>query len=66
MTDEQKAAFIFAQSVAALIELEAMKAANIDRFQAGHTLKYSENAFMNLHEHYLIQHNAVIGFFNKE
>ncbi len=45
MTPEQKAAYVFAQSVAAMAEIEAMKAANQMREMNGHTIAYGEEAF---------------------
>ena len=64
MTDEQKAAYVKAQAVAAEIELESMLVTNIERFHKNEAPAYSELAFKQLIERYCIGHNAVIGLFN--
>lgn len=60
MTPEQAAAFIHAQAVAALSEIEAMKAANYTREQQGHTHAYGEDAFRQIQSDYVITHNSVL------
>lgn len=64
MYQEEKPAYIFAQAVAALCELEGMKAANKEREANGLALAYDEKAFIELQNQYCISHNAVIGFLN--
>ena len=57
-----KVAYINGQVACALIEMEAMKAANHERQQRGESDNYGEEAFMALIEKYCINHNAVIGY----
>ena len=64
MNEQQKAAYIFSQSVCALIELEAMKAANKERELRGEMLAYHEEVIMELFSKYSIGHNDVIGYFH--
>ncbi len=54
--------YIQSQVACALIEMEAMKAANVEREQRGESLAYDEAAFMAIIDKYGIHHNAVIGF----
>ena len=63
MNEQQKAAYIFSQSVCALIELEAMKQANRDREANCQASAYREEDFMELFNKYFIGHNDVIGYF---
>lgn len=63
MTPEQKAAYIVAQSVLAYAEIEAMKAANLERQLAGQSLAFSESDFNSIQHKYPIGHNAVVSFF---
>ena len=64
MTPEQKAAYVFAQSVSAMAEIEGMKALNTERDQRGHTLAYDEAAFLEIPNKYGIHHNAVLTLFH--
>ncbi len=64
MTDEQKAAYIQAQAVAALIEAMGMAAENMQRSHQGASIAYDEKAFLEIIEKYGIHHNAVIGLFH--
>lgn len=48
MTPEQLAAYVNAQTAAALIELESYKAANREREMCGHALAWGKDAFMDL------------------
>ena len=59
MTDEQRAALIFARAVSAMIEMEGMKAANKLREMNGDALAYDEGAFCNLIQNYGLE-EAVI------
>lgn len=63
MTPEQKAAYVFAQTVSAMAEIEAMKALNTERERNGHALAYSEEAFLQVIDRYGISHNQVIALF---
>lgn len=63
MTPEQQTVFIFSQSVAALAELEGMKAANTERKLNGQSLAYGEDAFNKVAERFGIGANQVIGYF---
>lgn len=58
----KKAAYIISQAACALIELEAMKAANSERQQRGESDAYGEKAFMELQNKYVISHNAVLSY----
>jgi len=64
MTNEQKAAYIFSQTVCALIEIEGMKALNKYREMRGKTIAYDEGQFYETAEKYCITHNQVINFFS--
>lgn len=63
MTPEQKAAYVNAQAVSALIEAIGMAAENQQRAQAGLSLAYPESSFTALIEKYDIHHNALCSFF---
>lgn len=63
MTDEQKAAYVHAQSVAALAEIESMKALNTERESHGYALAYDEGAFFEVIDRYGLHHNALMDFF---
>ena len=64
MTDEQKAAYVMAQSVGAMAEIEMMKAANTERLAQGMALAYDESAFSKVSENFGITHNQVLGLFD--
>ncbi|MHB8413981.1 MAG: hypothetical protein ACYDB1_01105 [Acidiferrobacteraceae bacterium] len=63
MTDQEKAAYIHSQVACALIEMEAMRAANQYREIQGCTPTYGEEAFRKIIENYPIHHNAVMSLF---
>jgi len=63
MTDEQKAAYVMAQSVAAMCELEAMKAANAERESNRQAQAYDETYFRAVIDEFNISHNAVLELF---
>lgn len=65
LTPEQAAAYVMAQAVAALIQLESMKVANAERERNGFAPAYDEAAFASLEVHYCIGHNAVMETFAK-
>lgn len=60
MTKNEAVAYIQAQSVAALCEIESMKAANTERQDQGYALAYDEEAFLAVIDRYGISHNAVL------
>ena len=62
-TEEQQAAYVIAQAIAASIELEAMKAANWMREMQGHTIAYGEEDFYALILKYGLSHNQVLTTF---
>lgn len=66
MTDEQKAAYVFAQSVCALCALEEVKAANRQRQSVGYADAYGDDVIANIPKEFCITHNAVIGLFHGE
>jgi hypothetical protein len=65
MTPEQKASYIFAQAICAMVQCEAMKALNKYREMRQETIAYDENSFMALIEEYGIHHNAILMFFQE-
>lgn len=65
MSPVERAAYIFAQAVCALAEIEGMKAENADRAAKGYAQAYPEKAFFDIPEKHGIHHNAVIGCFQE-
>ena len=63
MTPEQSASFVFANSVAALAEIQSMVADNTFRQQKGETVAYGEEAFLAVIEKYGIHYNAILEIF---
>lgn len=63
MTPEQQAAYVIAQSHAAMIEAMGMVAENQHRTMNGMSIAYGAEAFQDLINRYGISHNAVISFF---
>jgi hypothetical protein len=63
MTDEQKAAYIYAQAVCAMAEIEAMKAENAFRQMRGESMAYNDESFLAVPEKYALHHNAVVSLF---
>lgn len=61
----RKHAFIVAQSVSALAEIEAMKAENAMAADLGHTIPYSADRFRDVPGEYGIDHNSVVGMFRE-
>jgi hypothetical protein len=61
----QGVAFVFSQSVAALAEIEAMKALNAERQDKGLAQAYGEEAFAEVANKYGIHHNAVLSTFEQ-
>ena len=52
--------YLIGQGICALIELEAMKAANADRVQRGEAQAYSEDQIREITNKYPISHNGVL------
>jgi len=65
MTDEQKAAYIFAQASCALIQAMGAFSENMQRNRLGQSVAYDENAFQGIIQEYGIHHNATIGLFHE-
>ena len=65
MTPEQQAAYINAQTAAALIEMQSMIAKNKERETNGSALAYGEEAFLELIERYGLHHNAILTTFGR-
>lgn len=65
MTPDQAAAYVFAQAACALAEIEAMKAANIERETRGHSPAFGEDAFLGICDRYCINHNAVLQLYQE-
>ena len=63
MTPEQSAAYIYAQSVAALATIEAMKVENKIRSLNNMEPRYTAGDFMHVIDRYGLHHNAVITTF---
>jgi hypothetical protein len=64
--DIQKAAYVFAQAVAAQAEIEGMKAENTQREAQGYSIAYDAHAFLSVIERYGLHHNAIISLYNGE
>ena len=60
MTHEERAALIMSQTACMLAEMEGMKALNIERAAAGHSIAYDEEAFCGLPDRYGLGYNAVM------
>jgi len=58
-------AIVVSQTVAALAEIEAMKAENAMAADLGHTIPYSEDRFRDVPGEYGIDHNSVVGMFRR-
>ena len=65
MTPEQQAAYVFAQSVSALIEAMGMLSDNLDRARKGESPGWYNEEFNNLIDKYGISHNAVLGLYKQ-
>jgi hypothetical protein len=63
MNENQKAAYVTAMAVCALVEAIGMMADNQARTARGEALSYGESAFQDLPFKYGIHHNAIIGMF---
>ena len=56
----QNVAYVQSQIATAMVELEAMKWANVNRREQGLSLAYTEEAFASLIDKYQLGHNAVV------
>ena len=56
----QNIAYVNSQIASAMIELEAMKATNQERYRKGQSDAWDEEAFISLIDKYQLNHNAVI------
>jgi len=56
----QNVAYVQSQIACAMVELEAMKWANVSRREQGLSLAYSEEAYTKLIDFYQLGHNAVL------
>ncbi len=65
MTREQAAAYVYAQAVCALAEVEAMKIANMECHWKGQTPPFGEQQFRDVILRNGIHHNAVIGLYRE-
>lgn len=65
MTDEQKAAYIHAQSICALAEIQGMIATNDRRKQLDLSVAYDEEAFLGVPGRYGLHHNQVCETFHE-
>ena len=65
MTPEQKAAYVFAQSVSALIEAMGMLSENLYRIKIGESPAWATDEFRGLVDRYGITHNDVLGLFQQ-
>lgn len=59
--DFQNIVYIFGMAVGAMIEMQAMIAANKERENQGLALAYDETAFTKLQEDYQLYHNSILG-----
>ncbi len=60
MTPEQQASHVMAQSVAALAEIEGMKAENMQREVLGQSMAYDESSFLAVIKRYGLDHNTIM------
>ena len=65
MTASQSAAYVIANSIAAMAEIEGMKAENRSRVRRKASLAYTEEAFNDVVNKYGIHHNAMITLFEE-
>jgi len=65
MTDEQKASYVFAQSISALIEALAMHTENTERISKGLSIAYGEDKIYALIGYYGIHSNTTLDLFHR-
>ena len=60
MNEQQRVAYVFARSVAAMAEIEAMK--NFNRYEhvSGKTIPYNKKAFLDVIDKYGLGHNDLM------
>lgn len=63
MNKKQQVAFLNSQVACAMIELEAMKSANLERTMQNESLAYDEIDFFNLIKKYDLEYNDVCMLF---
>ena len=63
MTDEQKVAYVIAQSVAALAEIKAMDEANYERNEQDKAHAYGEEEYRNVATNFGLHHNQIMKLF---
>lgn len=66
MNTEQRIAYQNAQTTAAMIEAMGMQAENQQRAALGHSMAYTENAFVNLINQYGLGCNSVQAFLTQD
>ena len=64
MTEEQSAAYVNAQTIAARAEVEGMVAENQQRAACGNAMAFDGADFETVIEKYGLHHNALIALFN--
>lgn len=64
LTPEQAAAFVNAQSVAALADIEGMKIVNADYAAFGHPPCYHQSDFEAITDKYGLGYNTIMQLFN--
>lgn len=60
MTPEQAAAYVQAQAVAAVADIEGMKAENELRRSQGQAIAHSYDEFIAVQDRYCLGHNAIL------
>ena len=65
MNENQRAAFLIAQSVCAQAEIAAMTAENMQRQAVGSSMAYGDESFNAVIDKYGISHNAAIAFLQR-
>jgi hypothetical protein len=62
MNENQRAAFLIAQSVVAQAEIAGMTAENMQRQAVGNSMAYGDDAFFAVIDKYGLSHNVAISF----
>ena len=65
MNKNQAVAYVMDQSVAALAEIEAMRAENMFREHVGQSIAYTEDAFLIVLQKYDLNHNDVMRVYSE-
>jgi Mn-dependent DtxR family transcriptional regulator len=66
MTEDQKAAYVYASATAALAETVGMHWENVERDRRGESIAWSKDAFDKLIESYGIHYNAMMSLFHDQ